>query len=626
MAVLFDSGIYSVVSSTGAPLPGALLYWYATGTTTPLATYSDEALSTPNTNPVVADANGRFPAIWLQSAEYKMILKTSDGVTVRTRDPIDGTNPLDALVPAAGAGKVGFSQSATYAAGTLGKHDQNFVCVTDAPYNAVADGAWSGTVASGTDNYAAFVAADAHCAATGKRLYIPAGTYYCAQGLAKSAGVEWVGEGYVGLGTFIDQSTRKGTILLVNTGNGADSIKWAENSHGGSIASLSVFDVHTTGTPRAVINITGVLHPHMENVEFGSLKLADCPGLLLDNSTTGLLSETLYGSFTNLYCTQSNTVATAAVAIGVKIVGRSSAPNSRANDNHFFGGTLAGYRRALEVSALVAGAGVIGCSFHGTTFEGTYTVSGSTPYMTIDYVTDGAMVLGNNVSTPVYSVRLVSITDARQISFHGCYFELGGAPATYNDGTHGVLTLFPVVWLDNTTYVKAISFFGSSWNNAYVYDNGVFTQVDLTTDFHRYSAAAATFLKVDSATAQSIPTGVYTKVAFNFLQGDTYLTWDATNNQAQIHSAGVYDCHALVSFAGWNTATQSGVCEIVGGGHTEVGAYSPATGAVVSCECTSRLYLFPGDTIQVNAKQDSGSNKALSGDAKENRFSIVKIA
>lgn len=143
MAVLFDSGIFSVVGATGAALAGATIDWYVTGTTTRLATYSDSTLSTPNTNPVVADANGRFGPMWLQNADYKMILKTAAGVTLVTRDPISGAT----LAGSNGAGLVGYNVTNTYAAGSLGKHEQGFISVSDAPFNAVCDGTTDDTIA-----------------------------------------------------------------------------------------------------------------------------------------------------------------------------------------------------------------------------------------------------------------------------------------------------------------------------------------------------------------------------------------------------------------------------------------------------------------------------------------------
>lgn len=92
MAVQFDNGLLSVMSVGSAVLAGATLDFYASGTSSRLDTFSDSALSVPNSNSVVADASGRFGPIWLQAASYKYILKTAAGVTLVTRDPIDGSN------------------------------------------------------------------------------------------------------------------------------------------------------------------------------------------------------------------------------------------------------------------------------------------------------------------------------------------------------------------------------------------------------------------------------------------------------------------------------------------------------------------------------------------------------
>lgn len=61
-------------SLTGAPIAGARLYFYASGTTTPLDTYSEDTLVIANTNPVEADQYGVFPDIFLQNANYRVIL------------------------------------------------------------------------------------------------------------------------------------------------------------------------------------------------------------------------------------------------------------------------------------------------------------------------------------------------------------------------------------------------------------------------------------------------------------------------------------------------------------------------------------------------------------------------
>jgi hypothetical protein len=84
---------YRAVDNDGEPISGALMYFYEAGTTTPLATYSDEDLSVANANPVVADGNGWFEEIYLQTDEpYRVVLKSSDGATTYfTVDDINAT-------------------------------------------------------------------------------------------------------------------------------------------------------------------------------------------------------------------------------------------------------------------------------------------------------------------------------------------------------------------------------------------------------------------------------------------------------------------------------------------------------------------------------------------------------
>ncbi len=81
----------------GDPLSGGLVYTYASGTTTPRETYTDQGGGTPNANPVVLDSAGRA-AIWLDnSAAYKFVVKTSTGTTIRTTDVVTPFNTASGL-------------------------------------------------------------------------------------------------------------------------------------------------------------------------------------------------------------------------------------------------------------------------------------------------------------------------------------------------------------------------------------------------------------------------------------------------------------------------------------------------------------------------------------------------
>ena len=60
MASSFKSPILQAIDQNGDPVPGAKLYVYASGTTTPVAVFSNEALSVALPNPIIANGRGYF--------------------------------------------------------------------------------------------------------------------------------------------------------------------------------------------------------------------------------------------------------------------------------------------------------------------------------------------------------------------------------------------------------------------------------------------------------------------------------------------------------------------------------------------------------------------------------------
>ncbi len=74
--------------TTGLPYAGGSLTFYASGTSTPLATYSNRALSIANTNPVVLDSAGRAGDIFLQNLAYKVVLADVNANVIWAADPV----------------------------------------------------------------------------------------------------------------------------------------------------------------------------------------------------------------------------------------------------------------------------------------------------------------------------------------------------------------------------------------------------------------------------------------------------------------------------------------------------------------------------------------------------------
>lgn len=77
------------INAGGVPYSGAKYTFYLTSTSTLASVYTDAALTTPHSNPVVADANGVFAPIWLDPAvTYRARLTTSSDVLIEDVDPV----------------------------------------------------------------------------------------------------------------------------------------------------------------------------------------------------------------------------------------------------------------------------------------------------------------------------------------------------------------------------------------------------------------------------------------------------------------------------------------------------------------------------------------------------------
>lgn len=75
--------IQIAMDQNDAPVAGAKMNFYLAGTTTPATVYSDVSLTTPTTQPLVADGYGRFAAYYVApGVSYKIALTTSAGVAL----------------------------------------------------------------------------------------------------------------------------------------------------------------------------------------------------------------------------------------------------------------------------------------------------------------------------------------------------------------------------------------------------------------------------------------------------------------------------------------------------------------------------------------------------------------
>ena len=122
MAAPFPGTVWIITDAAGQPVSGAKIRTYEAGTLTDKAVYTTAALSTPASNPVIADASGRAQ-FFLGSGSYRFKVFDSSDVelTAYAADNVSDSSGLVTALETAlatagtstGAAQVGFTQGGT---------------------------------------------------------------------------------------------------------------------------------------------------------------------------------------------------------------------------------------------------------------------------------------------------------------------------------------------------------------------------------------------------------------------------------------------------------------------------------------------------------------------------------
>jgi hypothetical protein len=260
-AARFHLSREQVLNNAGAPLNGAKLFFYVTGTLTPLATYSNAGLSSANTNPVVADSSGRFGDIFLQDQTYRVILKDStEATTFFDTDPVykDVTFIRSAGLPAAAF--PGMLVHNTSDSKKYRRNSSNSGWIDEGPVDSVGNTAGTSDALAGT-SASLFVTPDALAAiwergtdiASATTLAIPVGGggYYEVTGTTTITGINSQRSG-------LEIELRFVTALTLTNGANFALIGGADvKIEAGDIARFrNVSSVGTSGTSWRMVSIT----------------------------------------------------------------------------------------------------------------------------------------------------------------------------------------------------------------------------------------------------------------------------------------------------------------------------------------------------------------------------------
>lgn len=195
------------ISSSFTLSAGAKAYFFEPGTTTPRDTYTTSALSVAHPHPVVADAAGVLPPIYLDpSLQYKLTLKTSADALIYTVDPVNDQVLTQALIGQTLYPRTDAEISASVTPTALYR-------APDRGYDVRRTGV---TLDGTTDDTADFQ--DAVNACNG-RLYIPNGTIKITSAVSIPAGTEiWCDVGATINASGVDYSALRALGSLTVTG------------------------------------------------------------------------------------------------------------------------------------------------------------------------------------------------------------------------------------------------------------------------------------------------------------------------------------------------------------------------------------------------------------------------
>lgn len=215
--------IQKFFDNNGRPLTGGLLFTYTAGTTTKVATYSDEA-GTPNTNPVVLNFRGEA-SVWLdQTLTYKFVLAPEGDTDPPTR-PIWTVDDISAAVTYASLtqqilGRILFPRTPGEIAAAITPTDYGFRAI---PISEAIRYGFS-TSASAAANAAAIVAAiDAlpqTAGAPGGTVVLPGGIFNCNEIVIPERVI------VAGVGRRSTQINYSGPNFWATLGSGSGALKY----------------------------------------------------------------------------------------------------------------------------------------------------------------------------------------------------------------------------------------------------------------------------------------------------------------------------------------------------------------------------------------------------------------
>ena len=324
MSSLFSLPKTAVYDSSGDPMAGATLYFYANASSTPQAVYSDALLNTSLGTSVTSDAYGVFPAIHLQDLLYRVALVDASGVSQWTEDDVG-----EGAITAAAVGAALYPQTATELAAAITPTDYSYPPGNVKRYGALGD--------SVSDDTAALQSA---FAANAGVLLFPAGTYLVNDSLTVPSASRIEFEP----GSRLMASANSVTFFTTTAFTSGVSIKHA-TLDGGGFTGVTGFDFTSLQLNSEILALD------LYRCETGIIFRSGCVGVRVDNPSAYRVANPIVcmtgtNALTILSPNFDNTVDHGGTGAGVGVY--VSAAYNLCSTTQIFNGYIQGYQYGVH--------------------------------------------------------------------------------------------------------------------------------------------------------------------------------------------------------------------------------------------------------------------------------------
>ena len=323
--------VFQGIGFGGLPLPGGQLFTYIAGTSTPQTTYIDSTQTTPNTNPVILNANVQAN-VWLNSAlAYKFVLQDQFGNQIWSVDQINAPVLTAAVIAA-----ILFPQSpAEISAGITPANFVPPVIIYAIRYGYLANNdpaAAAGNVIA--LNQAISVASQTVGGATGATVVLPTGIAYINSFIAVPNRV-----------TIIGQNGGGGTIVKATPGFTLGSVPYMFYASNGTTAIFGSILQDIFIDCSSVSGLGGVQSDAWQESD-GMIRVT-----ILNFTTIGFHYQHGYGGASTLELSQMQLFSASPASAGIRVetIGSSGAFELNFRDSVIAGNSVYNMPRGIDM-------------------------------------------------------------------------------------------------------------------------------------------------------------------------------------------------------------------------------------------------------------------------------------